>query len=77
MKITINYSIDFNDVFSQMARIFVTKMVDSDGLKWTQLDRAGLGFGHNLDTVWSFLWVRGLPEVWLMGAVMKLNFSTL
>ena len=40
-------------------------MVDSDGLKWTQLDRAELVLGHNLDTVWSFLWVRGLPLVLL------------
>ena len=55
----------FNVGFSQLARCFVTKMVDSDGLKWTQVDRAGLVFGHNLDTVWSFLWVRGLPLVLL------------
>ena len=40
-------------------------MVDSDGLKWTQMDRGGLEFGHNLDTVGSFLWVRGLPLVLL------------
>ena len=54
LKITINYNIDFDDGLSQLTRYFVTKMVDSDGLKWTQLDRAGLGFGHNLGTVWSF-----------------------
>ena len=39
---------------------------DQDGgLRWTQVDRSGLVFGHNLDTVWSFLWVRGLPFVLL------------
>ena len=32
-------------------RLIVTKMVDLDGLKWTQLDRAGLVRGHNLDIV--------------------------
>ena len=61
MQITTNYNVEFDDVFSQSAQCFVTKMVDSDGLKWTQLDRAGLVFGHNMDTVGSFLGERGLP----------------
>ena len=65
MKVATTYNIDIGDGFSQLARYFVTKIVDSDGLKWTQLDRGGLVFGHNLDTVWSLLWVRGLPVVWL------------
>ena len=68
MQITTNHNFDIGDVFSQLARYFVTKMVDSDGLKWTQLDRSGLVFGHNLDTFWSFLWVRGLPFVLLVKA---------
>ena len=50
---TINYNIEYDDGFSQFTRCFVTKVVDSDGLKWTQLDSAGLGFGHNLDTIWT------------------------
>jgi hypothetical protein len=37
--------------FSQLARYFVTNGVDSNGLKWTQLDRLGLVRGHNLDIV--------------------------
>ena len=45
------------------------RWVDSVGLKWTQLNRVGLLFGHNLDTVWSFLWVWGLPLVWLAGSL--------
>ena len=51
MKVTTTYNIHISDRSSQLTRYFVTKMVDSDGLKWTQLDRSGLVFGHNLDTV--------------------------
>ena len=47
LKVTTTYNVDIQDGFSQLARVFVTKMVDSDGLKWTQLDR-GTG-------VWSQL----------------------
>ena len=46
LQITTIYSIDFNDVFSQLTRYFVTKRVDSDGHSWTG---SGLVFGHNLD----------------------------
>ena len=63
MKVTTTYNVDIQDDFSQLTRYFVTKMVDSDGLKWTQVDRVGLGFGHNLDTVWSLLLVWGFAAV--------------
>ncbi len=65
MQITTTYNIDFDDGLSQLARVFVTKMVESDGLKWTLFDRGGLVFGHNLDTVWSFLRGWSLPLVLL------------
>ena len=54
LKVTTNHSVSFDDGFSQLAWYFVTKMVDSDGLKWTKLDSGGLVRGHILDNLWSF-----------------------
>ena len=51
----------------------MTKVVDSDGLKWTQLDRGGLVFGHNLGTVWSFLQYTKIPTSSILNLILKNN----
>ena len=73
MQIITIYNVDFDEGFSQLSRYFVTKRVDSDGLKWTQLDRVGLVFGHNLVTLWSFLQSTKTPTSSILNFVLKNN----